>query len=340
MAELEKGAVLQIENLSKQYEVKKLFAPNRGMVVRAVDDISFSVYQGEVFGIVGESGCGKTTTARMICRAIDPTSGSIIFDAKEHGIVDLAAMSEKELIPVRRHVQMIFQDPHSSLSPRMSVYNIIAEPLSATKMTKAETKDRVTELMEMVGLDPAFMVRYAHAFSGGQRQRIGIARAMALAPSLVLADEPVSALDVSVQAQILNLMIDLREKTKVTYVFIGHDLGVIRYVCDRVAIMYMGKIVELATGSDIFSAPAHPYTQMLLKSVPDADPHQPWVDELEVSELPDATKRIEGCAFAPRCPRACARCREETPALTACGGEGRSRHLAACFDVNNQATEE
>jgi oligopeptide/dipeptide ABC transporter ATP-binding protein len=232
-----------------------------------------------------------------------------------HVGVDLAKLDNKKMRQVRRDVQMIFQDPYSSLSPRMSVFNIIAEPLFCAGIKFNESKKRVAKLMEMVGMNPEYMVRYPHAFSGGQRQRIGIARAMALSPALVLADEPVSSLDVSVQVQILNLILDLKKELGITYIFIGHDLGVIRYVCDRVAVMYMGKIIELTSSVELFSHPLHPYTKTLLSAVPDANPHQVWMEDNIPADMTAYQQNHQGCAFAPRCPFADDYCRSVAPNL-------------------------
>jgi len=306
--------LLKISHLKKYYTIRKGLGLSTVGTVKAVDDISFTVKKGEVFGLVGESGCGKTTTANLIARAIDPTSGEILFRSGK-GVVDMAKLNQRRLRDVRRDVQMIFQDPYSSLNPRMSVFNIIAEPLICAGYKAGESRKRVGELMDMVGLNPDYMTRYPHAFSGGQRQRIGIARAMALSPALVLADEPVSALDVSVQAQILNLIMDLKQELGITYIFIGHDLGVIRYVCDRIAVMYMGKIVELTAAEELFAHPLHPYTKTLLQAVPDANPHQAWMVDAEVVDMKAYQEIDRGCPFAPRCAHADDYCRAVAPEL-------------------------
>ena len=329
--ELEKNELLRVEHLKKYYAVRKRFqVGDNKEFVYAVDDVGFSVYKGESFGIVGESGCGKTTTARMIARAIEPTEGDIWF-RQENEISNLAKLNEKQLRKVRQDIQMVFQDPYSSLNPRMSVFNIVAEPMICAGVNKHKCRERVAELLEMVGLNSEYMVRYPHAFSGGQRQRIGIARAISMNPSLLLADEAVSALDVSVQAQILNLLLDLKNRLGITCIFIGHDLGVIRYVCDRVAVMYMGKIVEIGPTEELFFRPLHPYTRALLNAVPDADPKQPWMEEAAVGEIEEMKTIQKGCAFAPRCPYACEICHASVPKLKDCGD---FKHLAACHRMD------
>jgi oligopeptide/dipeptide ABC transporter ATP-binding protein len=331
METLQEHELLRISDLKKHYTIRKGLGLSTVGTIKAVDGISFSINKGEVFGLVGESGCGKTTTANLIARAIDPTSGDILFRSGK-GVVNMAKLGGKQLREVRRDVQMIFQDPYSSLNPRMSVYNIIAEPLFCAGVKSAESKARVTELMDMVGLNPEYMQRYPHAFSGGQRQRIGIARAMALQPALVLADEPVSSLDVSVQAQILNLIMDLKQELGITYIFIGHDLAVIRYVCDRIAVMYMGKIVEMTSAEELFGNPLHPYTRTLLSAVPDANPHQPWMVDSTVSDPSVYEQPEKGCPFAPRCPHVTDHCRAVAPELEdESGAAGKAvPHYVSC----------
>lgn len=328
---LQPGELLRVRDLTKHYAIRKGLGFSTAGIVKAVDGISFSVNKGEVFGLVGESGCGKSTTANLISRATDPTSGDIFFRSSA-GVVNMAALNGKQLRAVRRDVQMIFQDPYSSLNPRLSVFNIIAEPLVCQGIRGEASKKRVAELMDMVGLNPAYMERYPHAFSGGQRQRIGIARAMALQPALVLADEPVSSLDVSVQAQILNLIMDLKRDLGITYIFIGHDLAVVRYVCDRIAVMYAGKIVELTGADELFANPLHPYTKTLLSAIPDANPHQPWMVDMAPIDAAQFTQVSAGCPFAPRCPLADDRCRAEAPALVD-HGTPEMPHWAACHKV-------
>ena len=241
--------------------------------MRAVDDVSFDIRRGETLALVGESGCGKTTTSRCILRAITPTAGQILFRTDGGAVVDVATLPRERLRPLRRQMQMIFQDPYSSLNPRMTILNIVGEPLLVNGVKdRQERIDRVEELLRLVGLRPEYMRRYPHAFSGGQRQRIGIARALALNPSLVVADEPVSALDVSVQAQILNLLLELQERLGLTYLFVAHDLSVVKHLSDRVAVMYVGQMVEVATTAELFAAPLHPYTSALLMAIPQPDP--------------------------------------------------------------------
>jgi oligopeptide transport system ATP-binding protein len=264
--------LLEVRHLSKEFSRKQgLFG--RKTVVRAVDDVSFSIEKGETFGLVGESGSGKTTTGRCILRLIEPTSGEVLFDGR-----NVLALSRGDLRRARRDMQIVFQDPYSSLNPRMRVADIVEEPLIIHKLgSKADRRARVKELFALVGLNPDHLARYPHEFSGGQRQRVGLARALALNPSLIIADEPVSALDVSVQAQVVNLLMDLQERLKLTYLFIAHDLRLVEHICSRVAVMYLGKIVEMGETAKLFAAPQHPYTRALLSAIPVPDPDAPRV---------------------------------------------------------------
>tara|TARA_B100000676_G_C17956807_1_gene775210 strand:- start:151 stop:1020 length:870 start_codon:yes stop_codon:yes gene_type:complete len=279
MAELADNAILEVRGLKKYFPVRRGLLQRQVGWIKAVDGVDFTLEQGKIMGLVGESGCGKTTTGRMILRALDPTEGEIIFRKATGESVDLAQSSYGEIREVRGEIQMIFQDPYSSLNPRMPVLDLIAEPLVAHGWSSRDCEIRVTELMERVGLDPRFIRRYPHAFSGGQRQRIGIARALALSPSLIVADEPVSALDVSVQAQILNLLLQLQKDLNLTLLFVAHDLSVVRYICDEVAVMYQGRLVEHAQTEELFTNPRHRYTAMLLNAVPAPDPHASWMDD-------------------------------------------------------------
>ena len=308
--------LLDVQGLRKHFAIRKGFLRRQVGVVRAVDDVSFHVEKGETLSLVGESGCGKTTTSRCILRALTPTEGRILFHAASGHVLDVAALSKRELQPLRRQMQMIFQDPFSSLNPRRTLLDIVAEPLVANGVgNKEERLARVIELLRLVGLRPEYMRRYPHAFSGGQRQRVGIARALALNPSLVVADEPVSALDVSVQAQILNLMQDLQAQLGLTYLFVAHDLSVVRLVSDRVAVMYVGRIVELALTEALFATPKHPYTEALLAAVPKPDPRLRGERLLLEGEVADPSDPPPGCHFHPRCPYATEQCRTETPTL-------------------------
>lgn len=308
--------LLAVQNLKKYFPIKKGFIKKTVGHVRAVDDVNFQIDEGETLGLVGESGCGKSTLARCILRAIDPTSGSILFRTDDGTTVDLATLSKSELRPLRRQMQMIFQDPFGSLNARMNLLELVGEPLllNGVKSDK-ERAERVAELLRLVGLRPEYMRRYPHAFSGGQRQRIVIARALALNPRLVVADEPVSALDVSVQAQVLNLMMELQEKLQLTYLFVAHDLSVVRHITNRVAVMYVGQIVEVAATEALFNEPKHPYTAALMSAVPVADPraHLP-ANQLE-GEVASPANPPSGCYFHPRCPYVIDVCRTDTPLL-------------------------
>ncbi len=309
-------ALLDVRHLRMHFPIQKGVMRRVVGRVRAVDDVSFEIREGETLGLVGESGCGKTTVARCILRAHAPTGGEILFRTSAGGVVDLARLSRQDLRSVRPQIQMIFQDPYASLNPRMTIADIVGEPLLVNGMRDRRVRtERVADLLQLVGLRPEFMQRFPHAFSGGQRQRIGIARALALHPRLVVADEPVSALDVSVQAQILNLLLDLQRKLRLTYLFIGHNLSVVRHVCDRVIVMYVGKIVENAPAEELFRAPKHPYTAALMAAVPVPDPRRRTGDVELQGEVPSPANPPSGCYFHPRCPFAVDRCRTEAPAL-------------------------
>jgi len=318
--------LLDVRGLRKFFPIAKgMFGRVTGHV-RAVDDVSFAVQEGETLGLVGESGCGKTTTARCILRAIEPTDGQILYRSDD-STVDLATMSAVELAPLRKEIQMIFQDPFGSLNPRMTLFDNVGEPLLVNGMRRRrERMDRVAELLRLVGLRPEFMHRFPHAFSGGQRQRIGIARALATNPRLVVADEPVSALDVSVQAQVLNLLLELQSRLRLTFLFVAHDLSVVRHICDRVAVMYVGQLVELAPTDAMFRRPRHPYTAALMRAVPVPDPRVAGSDGILRGEVPSPAAPPSGCYFHPRCVYAQERCRKEAPAIQ----EVVPGHFARC----------
>ncbi len=321
--------LLEVSDLKKHFPIVSGFFNKVVGQVRAVDGISFSLFEGECLGLVGESGSGKTTVGRTLLRAYKPTDGEIRFrhDGEE---VDIARASEDQLKTLRRHMQMIFQDPYASLNPRMTVFDIIGEPLMIHGVKdRNEREIRVRELMQQVGLNPQHLLRYPHAFSGGQRQRIGIARALALNPRLIVADEPVSALDVSVQAQILNLLQKLRRDLGLTYLFIAHDLSVVRHIADRVAVMYVGKILEMAPVDRLYAQPAHPYTEALLAAAPPPDPERRETPLLLPGEVADPAAPPPGCPFHPRCRHAQETCRSEVPVLREIApGHQVSCHLA------------
>ena len=324
------SVLLEVNDLKKHFPIKEGFMKRVVGQVKAVDGVTFSVKRQETLGLIGESGCGKTTVGRSILRAIEPTSGEIYLhdDGRK---VDICALSKSELRAFRRHMQMIFQDPYSSLNPRMTVFSIVAEPLIVNRIARgAELEDRVAELLRVVGLDPQFMRRYPHAFSGGQRQRIGVARALALNPKLIIGDEPVSALDVSVQAQVLNLLQELQEKMGLTYLFISHDLAVVEHISDRVAIMYVGQIVELADEETLFASPRHPYTEALLSAVPKPDPRYQAQKIVLQGEVADPANPPTGCYFHPRCNYAQDICRETCPDLIDIAPAGSEPHIVRC----------
>jgi peptide/nickel transport system ATP-binding protein len=309
--------LLELKNVRMHFPVTRGFFKRVVGQVKAVDGVSFAIKAGETFSLVGESGCGKTTLGNLIVRALRPTGGEILFRHNDHA-VDLAGLSEQELNAqgIRRAMQMIFQDPYSSLNPRMRVVDVIGEPLIVNRIAKGKAlEERVKQLLRQVGLQPHYLKRYPHAFSGGQRQRIGLARALALNPSLIVADEPVSALDVSIQAQILNLLQDLQEAFQLTYLFISHDLSVVEHISDRVAVMYVGKIVELAETELLFRQPKHPYTEALLSAVPRSDPEVIKERIILTGEVADPANPPSGCSFHPRCPYQIERCVEEEPVL-------------------------
>jgi peptide/nickel transport system ATP-binding protein len=318
--------LLRVEHVVKHFPIRKGILLQREVGrVHAVDDVSLDLRAGETLGLVGESGCGKSTLARCIARLYPLTAGAVIFDGK-----DISRLSRRRLRPIRRALQMVFQDPYASLNPRKRVGAIIANPLRIHKRGSGEEiKRQVRDLLTLVGLSPEHVNRYPHEFSGGQRQRIGVARALALHPKLVIADEPVSALDVSIRAQVINLLDDLQDEFSLTYIFIAHDLGVVRHVSDRIAVMYMGKIVEISPAEELYQRPVHPYTEALLSAVPVPDPD--LADEREhivlEGDVPSPITPPAGCRFHPRCRYATDVCSREEPALLSHGGGG---HMAAC----------
>jgi len=317
--------LLDVRNLHKSFRTTDSFGGKKARLV-AVDDVSLTLEKGETLGLVGESGCGKSTTGKLIMQLQRAERGQVLFES-----TDLTALSPRQLRPYRRQLQMIFQDPFSSLNPRMTVAEILREPFVIHKLANPkEIRDQVIQLLEKVGLNAEHEQRYPHEFSGGQRQRVGIARALAVQPKLIIADEPVSALDLSVQAQILNLLKDIQQEHELSYLFIAHDLAVIEHVSDRIAVMYLGRIVELANAEELYRSPRHPYTEALLNAVPIPDPEQPRPAPLS-GEIPSPVNPPDGCTFHPRCPYADQRCQREVPPLRDTG----SGHLAACHFSEN-----
>ena len=317
----DEAALLVVRDLVKHFPVRSqaVFRTSSDSV-RAVDGVSFDVHRGETLGLVGESGCGKSTLGRCLVRLLEPTAGSVVFEGR-----DITRLSRRQLRPLRRSMQLVFQDPYASLNPRRRVGDIIAEPLRIAGSSRADAAARVAELLEVVGLRADYAQRFPSEFSGGQRQRVGIARALALKPSLIVADEPVSALDVSIQSQVLNLMEDLQEEFGLTYVFIAHDLGVVRHMSDRIGVMYLGELVELGAVEQVFTAPAHPYTEALLSAIPEVDSdHAVRRDRIILTgEVPSPINKPAGCPFHPRCSYATDTCKTTVPPLAALP-DGRS----------------
>ncbi|MCB0141397.1 MAG: dipeptide ABC transporter ATP-binding protein [Caldilineaceae bacterium] len=327
MAASNGNVILEVQDLKKHFPIKRGFFNKVVGRVKAVDGVSFQVPTGTTLGLVGESGCGKTTTSRCILRAINPTSGKVIFHDETLGAVDVATADKATLRQLRLNMQLIFQDPFSSLNPRMTLLDIVGEPLIINRVARGRAvEERVAELLARVGLRPEYMRRYPHAFSGGQRQRIGIARALALNPRLVVADEPVSALDVSIQAQTLNLLQDLQAEFNLSYIFVAHDLSVVQHISDNVAVMYVGRLVEYATNEELFFNPKHPYTEALLSSVRRPDPLSKRERIVLEGDVPDPAHPPTGCYFHPRCRYAKDICQSETPPLL----EVTPGHVAAC----------
>lgn len=319
----EKRKILEVKHLKKYFPLKKGKFKEGDPCVKAVDDITFDLYEGETLGLVGESGCGKSTLGRTIIRLYEPTSGEVIFEGE-----DVAKKSRKEMRALREEMQFIFQDPYSSLNPRMTVFNILAEPLIAHGKFKRgpELDAYVKNLMDSCGLPSYYCYRYPHQFSGGQRQRIGIARSLALDPSFIICDEPVSALDVSIQSQIINLMKDMQEEKNISYIFISHDLSVVKHISDRVGVMYLGSMMELADKNEIYSNPQHPYTRALIGAIPLPDPTKRKEMQVIQGEIPSNVNIPKGCKFNPRCPFAKDICREQEPATK----EVKPNHFVKC----------
>lgn len=315
--------LIEVRNLKKYFPIKKGLFGRKTEKLKAVDDLSFTIKKGETFGLVGESGCGKSTTGRSIIRLHDVTSGNVLFDGK-----DIASLKESELKEYRKRMQIIFQDPYASLNPSMNVFQIISEPMNIHgSYEKEEQKEIILDLLKKVGLKEEHLYRYPHEFSGGQRQRISIARALSVKPDFILCDEPISALDVSVQAQVVNMLQDIQEETGVTYLFIAHDLSMVRHISDRIGVMYLGNIVEIADSEDLYTKPAHPYTQALLSSMPEPDPTKTGKDRIILEgEVPSPLNSPSGCKFRTRCKFATEKCAQEVPKMV----EIAKGHEVAC----------
>ncbi|HSH02420.1 MAG TPA: dipeptide ABC transporter ATP-binding protein [Anaerolineae bacterium] len=323
-----KDILLEVKDLKKHFPIMRGIIRRQVGAVQAVDGVSFVVRRGETLGLVGESGCGKSTTGRTLLHLLEPTAGSVIFEGK-----DLGDLNSAEMRKMRQNMQMIFQDPYASLNPRLTVGDTVSEPLEIHNIGDAKSRlERVKELLSLVGLNPAFRKRYPHEFSGGQRQRIGIARALATNPSLIVADEPISALDVSIQAQVVNLLDDLKEQLGLTYVFIAHDLSMVRYISDRVAVMYLGRIVEIGECDAVYDHPLHPYTQALLSAIPLPDPDKEATRQRLVLEgdVPNPANPPSGCRFHTRCSYATEICHTDDPQLRDFTSDQDGEHLVAC----------
>jgi len=325
------NVLLEVKDLKKHFPIRRGFLRRTIGYVKAVDGISFYINEGRTFGLVGESGCGKTTTGRTILRLIEPTSGEITFNDQDTGRVRVDQLDKEQMRTLRRNMQIVFQDPYSSLNPRLTIKQVVGEPLVVNRVAKGqELADRIGELLRAVGLRPEYIDRYPHAFSGGQRQRIGIARALALNPKLIVCDEPVSALDVSIQAQVLNLLEDLQSQFGLTYLFVAHDLSVIKHISDRVAVMYVGKLVEMAETEELFANPKHPYTEALMSAVPRPDPRARSKRVVLRGEVANPANPPPGCYFHPRCQYAQATCAREPPVFQDVGND----HWVACHYAN------
>jgi peptide/nickel transport system ATP-binding protein len=326
--------LLDVKDLKKHFPIRRGVLKRTMGHVKAVDGVTFFIRKGETFGLVGESGCGKTTTGRTILRLLEPTSGEITFADNNLGRVRVDQVDKEQMRALRRNMQIVFQDPYSSLNPRLTIKQIVGEPLLVNKIAKgAELADRIGELLRAVGLRPEYIDRYPHAFSGGQRQRVGIARALALNPQLIVCDEPVSALDVSIQAQVLNLLEDLQGQFDLTYLFVAHDLSVIKHISDRVAVMYVGKLVEMAETDELYTNPKHPYTEALMAAVPKPDPRARKARTVLKGEVANPANPPSGCYFHPRCQYAQPPCEQEPPVLQDIGGD----HWVACHYADELA---